>query len=230
MNDGTKYADRAEAGRDLARRLSEYRDRGDVVVLGLSKGGMPVAFEVARDLKAPLDVIVVRKLGVPGHEELAFGALATGGHRVLNRQMLEGMNLSETCVDEIIAREGVELERRIALYNADRPPRSLTGKAVLIIDDGLATGASMEAAVKAVSAARPKEIVVAAPVAPEMSELDFGDAGNVRCVFSRTPDPFYAVGLHYLDFSETSDDAVVELLRKAKEIEEMGREFKAGVK
>lgn len=216
MREETRYSDRAEAGRELADKLSVYQDRGDVVVLGLSRGGVPVAFEVAKTLNAPMDVMVVRKLGVPGHEELAFGAIASGGHRVLNKQMLEGLNLSDACVDEIIAREGIELERRTKLYNGGRPKSHLVDKVVIIVDDGLATGSSMEAAVRAASAERPKEIVVAAPVAPRSEHFDFGDARNVKCVFSRTPEPFYAVGLYYADFSETSDEAVIDLLRRAR--------------
>jgi predicted phosphoribosyltransferase len=176
-----------------------------------------VAYEIAQRIGAPLDVLVVRKLGVPGHEELAFGALAEGGCRIVKADMLEGLNLSEAAVDEVIAREAIELERRRDTYRAGRAVPDLEGKVVIIVDDGLATGATMEAAVKAVDARHPKEIVVAAPVAPYEACLDFGKARNVSCVCARNPEPFYSVGLYYTDFSETPDSIVTELLRLSRE-------------
>lgn len=216
---GHKYADRAEAGAALAAKLSQYADRRDVVVLGLPRGGVPVAFEVAKALKAPLDALVVRKLGVPGHEELAFGAIAEGGFKVVNKGMLGGLNLSDAAVDEVIAREKVELERRQCLYKPGGGGLSLGGKIVILVDDGLATGATMEAAVKAVDACGPKEIVVAAPVAPYESCDSFGGVHNVRCVCSMNPEPFYSIGLYYTDFTETPDEVVTDLLRRSRESE-----------
>lgn len=225
MNDEqTRYEDRAAAGRDLARRLTEYTGRDDVVVLGLTRGGVPVAFEIAGALRAPLDVMVVRKLGVPGHEELAFGAIACGGHRVLNKEMMAGLNLSEACVDEIIAREGVEIERRLRLYNRSFKHECLTDKTVILIDDGLATGATMEAAVKSVRAQRPKEVVVAAPVAPLGACEQFTKDGDVKCICARTFEPFYAIGLYYVDFAETSDDDVIELLGRSRDLKAVQKE------
>lgn len=210
------YANRSEAGHVLAEKLIELKGRKDVVVVGLVRGGVPVAFEVAQALDAPLDVMVVRKLGIPGHEELAFGAIASGGHRVVMAEMLSGLNLSQACVDEIIVREGVELERRSKLYNGTSPHLSLCGRTVVLVDDGLATGATMEVAVKAVDAQRPTEIIVAAPVAPAASCEGFKNLKHVRCVFANTVEPFYAVGLYYHDFAETPDKIVIDLLAKAR--------------
>lgn len=212
---GEKFADRAEAGAALAAKLSKYAGRDDVAVLGLPRGGVPVAFEVAKALHAPLDTIVVRKLGVPGHEELAFGAIAEGGHKVVRKDMLAGLNMSDAAVDEVVAREKVELERRHCLYKGSRGELDLKDKVVIIVDDGLATGATMEAAVKAVDACKPKEIVVAAPVAPRESCYDFGEAERVSCICAVNPEPFCSVGLYYTDFAETPDKIVTELLEKA---------------
>lgn len=214
---GAIYANRAEAGVALAVKLSRFANRSDVVVLGLPRGGVPVAFEIAKALKAPLDALVVRKLGVPGHEELAFGAIAEGGFKVINKGMLGGLNLSDTAVDEVIAREKVELERRLCLYKPSGHGPTLEGKIVILVDDGLATGATMEAAVKAVDACAPKEIVVAAPVAPGESCGDFGGVNNVTCVCVANPEPFYSIGLFYTDFTETPDDVVTDLLTRSKE-------------
>lgn len=212
---GEIYADRAEAGIALAAELTEYAHRDDVVILGLPRGGVPVAFEIARVLKAPLGTLVVRKLGVPGHEELAFGAIAEGGFKVVNQDMLDGLNLSDAAIDEVIAREKVELERRRCAYTAGVPAADVEDKVVIIVDDGLATGATMEAAVKAVDARSPKAIVVAAPVAPPGSCRDFGHVRKVRCVCAVNPEPFYSVGLYYTDFTETPDHVVTDLLKRA---------------
>ena len=213
---GEKYADRAEAGIALAAKLAEYADRDDVVVLGLPRGGVPVAFEIARALRAPLGTLVVRKLGVPGHEELAFGAIAEGGFKVVNADMLGGLNLSDAAIDEVIAREKIELERRRCAYSSGGPAPDIEDKVVIIVDDGLATGATMEAAVKAVDAHSPKAIVVAAPVAPHESCYDFGRTRNVSCVCAMNPEPFYSVGLYYTDFTETPDHVVTDLLKRAR--------------
>lgn len=211
------FADRREAGVALADKLAEYAGRDDVVVLALPRGGVPVAYEIARRLRAPLDVLVVRKLGVPGHEELAFGAIAEGGHRTVNKEMLEGLNLSETAVDEVIARECIELERRRAAYRAGGMSPDLCGKVVILVDDGLATGATMEAAIKAVRAGGADKIVVAAPVAPYESCLGLGKSRDVSCICASNPEPFYSVGLYYTDFSETPDNIVIELLKLSRE-------------
>jgi predicted phosphoribosyltransferase len=184
-----------------------------VVVLGLPRGGVPVAFEVARTLGAPLDVLVVRKLGVPGHEELAFGAVASGGLRVLNPEV--AATLPSGVIEEVTARERTELERREALYRGDRPPLDLAGRTVLLVDDGLATGASMRAAVAATRRQDPAAIVVAVPVgAASTCELLGSEADAVICAVR--PEPFIAVGAWYGDFSATADDVVRQLLAESR--------------
>ena len=208
------FQDRADAGRALAEKLAAYADRSDVLVLGLPRGGLPVAFQVAQALRAPLDVFVVRKLGVPGHEELAMGAIATGGVRVLNRGVVGALEIPEDVIDRVAAAEQRELERRERLYRGDRPPADVRGKTAILIDDGLATGSTMRAAVAALRQLGPERIVVAVPVAaaqtcgelrPEVDEV----------VCAATPEPIYAVGLWYQDFSQTSDAEVSELLDRA---------------
>jgi predicted phosphoribosyltransferase len=207
------FENRGQAGRMLAVQLAEYRGRPDVLVLGLPRGGVPVAFEVAQALGAPLDVYLVRKLGVPGHAELAMGAIASGGVRVVNQAMLRSLRISPQQLDAVIRAEEAELRRQERVYRGDRPPPDVSGRTAILVDDGLATGATMQAAVAALRSAGPKEVVVAVPVAPPetCAELE-AEADRVVCAL--TPEPFYAVGAWYRDFSQTSDDEVRELLRR----------------
>ena len=211
----SRFRDRADAGRYLGEALSEYARRDDVVVLALPRGGVPVGFEVARALEAPLDVFVVRKLGVPGHEELAFGAVASGGARILNRDVIRHIGLSSDVIDAVSERERAELARRELLYRGDRPKRRLAGKAVIVVDDGLATGASMRAAVAAVRAQRPARIVVAVPTAA-LDTCAALSAEVDELVSPLRPANFYAVSLWYDNFEQVSDDEVRRLLEKAK--------------
>ena len=205
------FRDRREAGRILAQQLRTYANRPDVIVLALPRGGVPVAYEVARALDAPLDVFLVRKLGVPGHEELAMGAVATGGVRVLNDEVVNGLRIPEYVIDRVMAAEQRELGRRERLYRGGRPPPDVRGRTVVLVDDGLATGSTMLAAVKALREQRPARIVVAVPTAaPEICEHLTHAADEVVCGI--TPQPFHAVGLWYEDFSQTTDDEVRELL------------------
>jgi len=209
-----RFTDRHEAGRELARLLGHYAHRPDVWVLGLPRGGVPVAYEVARALGAPLDVLVVRKLGVPGHEELAMGAIAPGGVRVLNQGLLEQLGIEPRELERVERRERAELERRQQAYRGPRPFPDLRGKSVILVDDGLATGASMRAAVLALRAMNPARIVVAVPVAPPDScEALLEVADEVKAL--RQPEPFRAVGLWYEHFPQTSDEEVQELLRRS---------------
>jgi predicted phosphoribosyltransferase len=206
-----RFRDRREAGRSLATELTSYANRPDVVVLALPRGGVPVAYEVARALAAPFDVFLVRKLGVPGHEELAMGAVATGGVRVLNREIVEALNLPEPVIDRVAAQELEELRRRERLYRGDRPSPELAGHCVILVDDGLATGATMRAAIQGLRQQQPARIVVAVPTAsPDTCEPLRVEADEVVCAM--TPEPFFAVGHWYDDFSQTTDDEVRELL------------------
>ena len=205
------FRNRREAGQVLAGLLQAYRDRPDVVVLGLARGGVPVAWEVAAALRAPLDAFVVRKLGVPGHEEFAAGALASGGRVVLNDDVVRGLGLTPQQLRDIAEREGRELIRREAAYRGGRPLTDVTGKTVILVDDGLATGASMFAAVQALRDAEPAQIVIAVPAAPESTCREF--AGLVDdMVCASMPTPFLAVGASFWDFSQVSDDEVRTLL------------------
>lgn len=207
--------DRREAGRLLARELRQYANRPDVVVLGLPRGGVPVAYEVATALDAPLDVFLVRKLGFPGREEFAIGALASGGLRVLNLPLIEAYAIPEEDLARVVQREQAELERRERAYRAGQAPLDVAGKTVILVDDGLATGASMQAAVLALKQARPRWVVVAVPVAPrETCEALRSVADETVCAF--TPEPFEAVGRWYADFEQTSDEEVQELLERAR--------------
>jgi erythromycin esterase-like protein/predicted phosphoribosyltransferase len=210
-----RFRDRAEAGRLVAERLRKFAGRDDVVVLGLPRGGVPVAFEIARALDAPLDVFLVRKLGVPGHEELAFGAIATGGTRVLNKQVVESLRIPTESIEAIDAKERRELERRERAYRGDRPPPDLAGRTVILVDDGLATGSTMWAAVLAVREDEPARVVVAVPVAdPDVCAALGTEADEVVCL--QTPQPLRAVGAWYEDFSQTTDTEVRALLERTR--------------
>lgn len=205
------FHDRAEAGAELARILQTYAGRPDVVVLGLARGGVAVAAVVARLLAAPLDVFLVRKLGAPGREELALGAIASGGVRVLNADIVRLLRVEDEALEAVAGREQRELERRERLYRGDRSPLDLRDRTVLLVDDGLATGASMRAAVEAVRASNPARIVVAAPVASRQAHDELARlADEVVCV--ATPEPFWGVGAWYDDFTQTGDAEVTRLL------------------
>jgi predicted phosphoribosyltransferase len=211
MTDVTRFADRHAAGAALAGRLERYRGRSDVVVLGLPRGGVPVAFEVARALGAPLDVFLVRKLGVPGHEELAMGAIASGGVRVLNDDVVLATALGPDQIEQVAVRELETLRRRELAYRGERPPLELGGRVPIVVDDGLATGATMRAAVAALRDRGVAAIVVAVPAAPiETCEALGREVEEIVCLI--TPEPFMAVGLWYRDFSPVSDDQVRALL------------------
>ena len=200
----------------LPTKLAAYANRPDVIVLALPRGGVPVAYEVARALNAPLDIFLVRKLGVPGYEELAMGAIATGGVRVLNDQLVGGLRIPDYIVDEVAASEQQELARRERLYRGDRPAPDVRGRTVILVDDGLATGATMLAAVKALRQQQPARIVVAVPTAsPETCEQLRAEVDDIICAI--TPEPFHAVGLWYEDFSQTTDEEVRELLAHSAE-------------
>jgi putative phosphoribosyl transferase len=208
------FSDRAEAGDVLAARLSHLAGRPDLLVLALPRGGVPVGARVARALRAPLDVFVVRKLGVPGHEELAMGAIAGGGVRVRNQEVTSRLGLDDAVIDRVAEAEELELARRERSYRADRPAPDLAGKVVVLVDDGLATGSTMRAAVAAARAAGPARIVVAVPTAPASTcERLRREADEVVC--ASTPRPFRAVGYSYRSFPQTSDEEVRELLRAA---------------
>ncbi len=214
-----RYHDRVDAGRILADRLKRYAGRDDVVVLGLPRGGVPVAAEVARALGAPLDVFLVRKLGVPGHEELAMGALAEGGTAVVNTDVMEGLALSHRAIDLAVQRERDEIARQAERYRGHRAHADVTGRTVILVDDGLATGATMEAAISALRTANPARIVVAAPVGARDSCRRLAAVAD-ELVCAAQPEPFDAVGLWYDDFSQTTDDEVKELLKEYDEHKE----------
>jgi len=209
------FQDRIDAGKALARDLGNYAGRDDVIVLALPRGGVPVAYEVARELRAPMDVFVVRKLGVPGQEEFGFGAIASGGTRFVNEEVVRALRMPETIVERVIAREEAEVQRRERLYRGDRPEPELNGRLVIIVDDGLATGSTMRAAVTALKTRDPKLIIVAVPVASEQACEDFKHEADVMSVCAVTPEPFYGVGMWYRDFSQTTDEEVRQLLGSA---------------
>jgi predicted phosphoribosyltransferase len=209
-----RFRDRGEAGGLLAAKLAGYANRPDVVVLALPRGGVPVAYEVAQALGAPLDIFVVRKLGIPGYEELAMGAVATGGVRVLNDRLVSALGVPDYVVDAVTAWEQQELARRERAYRGAQPPPDVQGRTVILVDDGLATGATMHAAVQALRQQRPARIVVAVPAAsPETCEQLRAEVDEVICAV--TPEPFHAVGLWYEDFSQTTDEEVRELLARS---------------
>ena len=210
------FRDRKDAGRLLAEKLSTYANRPDVIVLALPRGGVPVAYEVARSLNVPLDVFPVRKLGVPGHEELAMGAIAPGGLRILNQEVVRALGIPEYAIDSVAAKEQQELTRRERLYRGDRPALNVRGKTVILVDDGLATGATMLAAIKALRQQQAGRIVVAVPIAaPETCDQMREHADDVICAV--TPEPFHAVGLWYENFAQNSDEEVRDLLNRSRE-------------
>jgi putative phosphoribosyl transferase len=208
------FKDRTDAGQFLARKMGSFKDRPDLIVLALPRGGVPVAFQVATAIRAPLDVFVVRKLGAPNHEELAFGAIASGGVTVLNREIIEAVGISEKEINATVARDQIELARRERAYRGDIPSPSRSGASVILIDDGIATGSTMLAAVRALRKENVAEITVAVPVAAAavcnqlLPEVDSN-------VCAATPEPFQAVGIWYEDFSQTTDEEVRQLIKRA---------------
>jgi putative phosphoribosyl transferase len=212
------FRDRTDAGRFLAKKLDAYAKRPDVLVLALPRGGVPVAFEVAQALSAPLDVFLVRKLGAPRQPELAMGAIATGGVRVLNEALVSALSIDAADIEAVVAEEQAELERRERLYRDDRPAPAVRGRTVILVDDGLATGATMRAAAAALSQQQAARVVVAVPVAPAEACAEFrGEVDEILC--GLTPEPFYAVGLWYEDFSQTTDEEVRALLARSARAE-----------
>lgn len=210
------FRDRRDAGRQLAEALTRYRDKADVLVLALPRGGVPVAYEVARALKAELDVLVVRKLGVPYQPELAMGAITSGGSTVLNEDMTRLLVISREQIESVIRREQLELERRERDYRGDREPLRLEGRKVIVIDDGVATGASMLAAVKALRSLNASDIIVAVPVGSDEAVRELENLAD-ECICLSTPPFFYAVGRWYRDFSQVGDEEVRALLAAARQ-------------
>jgi putative phosphoribosyl transferase len=211
------FKDRRDAGRKLARWLTEFAGRDDVVVLALPRGGVPVGYEAAKALEAPLDIFIVRKLGVPGQEELAFGAIASGGTGVYNESILRLTGMPEAVIDKVIEEEQKELMRRENVYREGYPALEIDEKTAIVIDDGLATGASMAAAVTALQKMKTNKIVVAVPVSSVQALQELSDQTGVRCIAAYTPEPFYGVGMWYRDFSQTSDEEVQELLAASRQ-------------
>jgi putative phosphoribosyl transferase len=207
------FPNRLEAGRQLAQKLEKYAGRDDVIVLGLPRGGVPVANEVAKHLGAPLDVFIVRKLGVPGFEELAAGAIASGGVRVLNEDVMRAIPHADQAIEAVTARETIELQRREQIYRGDRPPHELRDWIAILVDDGLATGATMRAAIKALRQREAAKIVVAVPVGPPDTCHEIEEQADETICLSM-PEFFQAVGQYYEDFSQTTDEDVRELLAR----------------
>ena len=208
------FRDRREAGRALGRRLEPYAGVPGLIVLGLPRGGVPVGWEVARHLGVPLDIFLVRKLGVPGHPELAMGAISTGNVRVMNQDVVEEMGITPAVIERFTQREQPELTRREHAYRGDRPPPRLDGRTVILVDDGLATGATMRAAVEACRAHHPRRVIVAVPVAASETCVRMERVADI-VICLHTPEPFHAVGLWYDDFSQTTDAEVQHLLSRS---------------
>lgn len=209
------FANRLDAGRKLAQELSDYRDKENVIVLALPRGGVPVAYPVAEYLDAALDIFLVRKLGLPGREELAMGAIASGGVRVLNETVVDALDVPEQVIEAVTEKEQAELERRERAYRGDRPAPELEGRVVILVDDGLATGSTMRAAIAGLRTRDPEAVVVAVPTAaPETCEMFEDEVHEIICAV--TPHPFYGVGFWYQDFSQTTDDEVRSYLERAR--------------
>jgi putative phosphoribosyl transferase len=208
------FRDRTEAGQILASKLTKYLNQVNAVILALPRGGVPVAYEVGKELGLPVDIFVVRKLGVPGHEELAMGAIASGGVRHINRDVVDQLRIDSETIDVASRREQKEIERRERLYRGARPPIDVRNKTVILVDDGLATGSTMRAAIAALRQHQPARIVVAVPAAAPQTCSEIGDEVD-EIICAATPEPFYAVGQWYQEFSQTTDDEVRELLTRA---------------
>ncbi len=213
----SRFRNRTEAGQFLGRKLARYADRDDVLVLALPRGGVPVAYEVAKRLNAPLDVIIVRKLGVPGQEELAMGALASGGIRVLNGEVVDSLRISDEVIDAVAAREEKELVRRERAYRGQRNRIEVEGRIVVLVDDGIATGSTMRAAVNALRQQQPKRVIVAVPTAAASTYREFQNEAD-EMVAVMAPELFYGVGQWYEDFSQTTDQEVRQLLDQAERL------------
>lgn len=209
----TRFRDRTQAGQALATQLTTYANRSDTLVLGLPRGGVPVAYEVSQALNLPLDICLVRKLGAPGHKELAMGAIASDGVRVLNYDVLSWLAISDKTLEHVAAHELRELQRRDRVYRGDRPRPQIRDRTVIVVDDGLATGATMKAALEVLRSQQPKKIVVAVPVAPRSACQELATQG-IQVVCLATPEPFYAIGLWYENFSQTTDEQVRALLAR----------------
>jgi putative phosphoribosyl transferase len=209
-----RFLNRREAGRELARQLLQYADHSDVIILALPRGGVPVAYQVALALKAPLDVLIVRKLGLPGREELAIGAIASGGIQILNQDIVHALDIDQSIINSVLQQELQELARREESYRGNRPAPEIKDHTVIIIDDGLATGASMRAAVMGVRTQSPARIVVAVPAAAPQA-IDLLQTEVDEIVYVIAPDPFDGVGKWYEDFSQTTDEEVSSLLDNA---------------
>jgi putative phosphoribosyl transferase len=210
-----QFPNRTAAGKQLADRLQLYADRPDVLVLGLPRGGLPVAYEVATALHAPLDICLVRKLGVPGHKELAMGAIASGGVRVMNNDVIAGLRISQQDIEKVATRELQELHRRDRAYRGDRPQPDIADRTVILVDDGIATGSTMRSAIATLKPQHPAALIVAIPVAaPEAYNELKTEADEVVCLM--TPKPFYAIGLWYKNFSQTTDEEVRKLLAQSE--------------
>ena len=211
----TGFANRAEGGHRLAEALGHYRGKPDTIIVALPRGGVVTGSAVAEDLDLPLDVLVVRKLGTPGHQELAMGAIGPGGTRVLNDYVVSSFHIASDRIDAETKRQQAELERRERRYRGGRPPLAFAGKTVIIVDDGLATGSTMQAAVAVIRQHQPARVVVAVPVAPPDTLKRLGNVVD-ELVYLETPDPFFAVGSWYVDFDQVEDDEVIDLLRKSR--------------
>jgi len=212
----TLFIDRIDAGQQLAKALGQYADSKNVVVLALPRGGVPVAYEVAKVLRVPLDVMVVRKLGVPGQKELAMGAIASGNIRVMNKDIVTQLNISQQDIDEVAEQESLELVRREQLYRGNSPRYELRDKTIILVDDGIATGATMRAAIAAIKQQHPAQLVVAVPTSA-LDTCNTISRGVDKVICLSTPEPYIAVGCWYRNFSQTSDEEVSQLLRKASE-------------